>query len=317
MILLPFIWIILPILMLHLISLVWEGKGWQMPDKIRSGGLLFPGSPLNVSHHQGAVEDRARREPMVRVILVHSGSARFLGKQTDEVVSTGCIITIPSAVSCQLFEGPDLRWTLLRFDPVKIGLKAWAIFQTVEFAAIFPSLAAKRVAGRQSPRILRLIPKHFDGTVALAGEIKREVSERLPGWRDLSISHFQHLLIHLSRQAGNQMKVFPDATRRMTGIIRHIESHYNKPLSMAGLARSCHLSERTFYRVFKNAIGQSPQAYIKRLRIQHAAEKLRDTASPITEIAFAAGFEDSNFFAREFRKATGSTPTEYRRHWQV
>lgn len=263
------------------------------------------------------MEDRERREPMVRVILVHSGNARLRGKAINENVSTGSIFTIPAAVPCQLHEGPELEWTVLRFDPEAIGAKAWTIFQTAEFAAIFPSLAAKRVAGRRSPRILRLVPKHFDGAVALTGEIKRELAERLPGWRDLSTGHLQHLLILLSRQAGNQMKVFPDATRRIVGCIRHIESHYGEPLSLADLAQECHLSERTFFRVFKKATGQSPQAYIKRLRIQHAAEKLRDTASPITGIAFAAGFEDSNFFAREFRKATGHAPTEYRRHWQA
>jgi AraC family L-rhamnose operon transcriptional activator RhaR/AraC family L-rhamnose operon regulatory protein RhaS len=52
------------------------------------------------------------------------------------------------------------------------------------------------------------------------------------------------------------------------------------------------------------------------VRIDRAAELLRSTDRPVTEIAYEVGFEDSNFFAREFRKLREYPPTAYRKIWQ-
>jgi transcriptional regulator GlxA family with amidase domain len=76
------------------------------------------------------------------------------------------------------------------------------------------------------------------------------------------------------------------------------------------------MSLRTFFRVFQKATGQSPNKYLKRVRLNHAAEKLRSTDETITEVAFACGFNNSNFFSREFNRDYGMSPSTYRRIWQ-
>ena len=45
----------------------------------------------------------------------------------------------------------------------------------------------------------------------------------------------------------------------------------------------------------------------------HAATLLRSGKANCTEAAFAAGFNDSNYFSYSFRKLTGLAPTEYRK----
>jgi len=42
-------------------------------------------------------------------------------------------------------------------------------------------------------------------------------------------------------------------------------------------------------------------------------ELLRSSELTVTEIAFDAGFSDSNYFARKFRQVVGTTPSAYRR----
>ena len=42
-------------------------------------------------------------------------------------------------------------------------------------------------------------------------------------------------------------------------------------------------------------------------------DMLRNTGLPVTEIALATGFSDSNYFTRQFRNITGLTPSSYRK----
>ena len=264
-----------------------------------------------------AMETYSFRSRMASLILVFSGSGRLMHKKTRESLLTGSILSIPPATPFQVHAGPEFQWALLQFDPKALGVGKWAISRTQEFAAMFPALAQRKTFGKNSVRSLRLIPKHFAGAAALVGEIEREVAEKRPGWRDLAAGHFQHLVILLSRHAGSEMPISTDARSRVAKSIRLIESKYDEQMSLRELANICGLSERTFYRVFSQATGQTPLSYLKNFRIERASEHLRSTENSVTEIAFACGFDDSNFFAREFRKASGYTPTEYRRHWKI
>ena len=65
-------------------------------------------------------------------------------------------------------------------------------------------------------------------------------------------------------------------------------------------------------RVFQSATGTAPLAWLIEQRVTRACAMLRHTDKRITEIAFEVGFNDSNYFTRQFRKATGFSPRDYR-----
>jgi len=60
-------------------------------------------------------------------------------------------------------------------------------------------------------------------------------------------------------------------------------------------------------------MGDSPIDYLIRLRILQAANLLRKEELNITEVAYRVGFQDSNYFARQFHRIMGTTPSIYRR----
>jgi AraC family L-rhamnose operon transcriptional activator RhaR/AraC family L-rhamnose operon regulatory protein RhaS len=275
------------------------------------------GFSLLLSRLTGSSDVRVRKDPMARLVLVHAGEGdfQFAGKVAHPVA--GSILLVPPAAPHQLVCDDSFSWTLIRLDPEQAKMRKWDIAHTREFQETFSGFGATGHSEQPAdPRHLQLLPRHFDQATALAGEIERELSERPPGWRDLSMSHFQHLVIVISRHAGKDLRISDDATRRVAAAIRHIEYAYDDEVNFCELAAMCGMSERTFYRIFKQATGQTPQTYLKRVRVDHAAEALRSTDKPVTEIAFAVGFEDSNFFAREFRKTHGFAPSEYRKRWQ-
>ncbi len=96
-----------------------------------------------------------------------------------------------------------------------------------------------------------------------------------------------------------------------------LESEYSRDISLAELADAAHLSVNQFIRRFKSDYGVTPIMYLNRLRLNHAKALLTTTNDSITKIAFASGFNDSNYFSRIFKKEVGQTPKSYRQQLQV
>jgi len=82
--------------------------------------------------------------------------------------------------------------------------------------------------------------------------------------------------------------------------------------TVALLAKSVHLSPSQVGRVFVNAYGKSPIAYLTMLRAEQMARLLRTTDTPITLIAQQVGWGDPDFASRQFRRSVGLTPSRYR-----
>lgn len=91
-------------------------------------------------------------------------------------------------------------------------------------------------------------------------------------------------------------------------VLLHPAEHYS-PQRMADMAE---LSKQRFSCLFKEQIGKSPMVYIKELKMTTAARKLLVGNDPISDVAYAVGYEDPNYFIREFKAAFGYTPKQYR-----
>jgi len=73
-----------------------------------------------------------------------------------------------------------------------------------------------------------------------------------------------------------------------------IDRRYAEPkLDIPTLARTALASEAHFIRSFKREFGETPHRYLQRRRIERAADRLRETDDPITQIALDVGFTSS------------------------
>lgn len=95
--------------------------------------------------------------------------------------------------------------------------------------------------------------------------------------------------------------------------VTYLQEHYTEPLTVAGLANLCHVSEVYFRRLFKETFGVSPGDYVIRLRLETAANYLEHGDMTVGEIAEAVGYTSVSYFDKEFKKAYGETPLRYRR----
>ena len=93
----------------------------------------------------------------------------------------------------------------------------------------------------------------------------------------------------------------------------YIEEHAAELIPLATLAQLARLSPYHFCRAFKQSFGMPPHRYHKARRIEHAKALLAQPTCSVTQIALKVGFSETSSFTVAFRKATGSTPTAYRR----
>lgn len=99
-------------------------------------------------------------------------------------------------------------------------------------------------------------------------------------------------------------------------LLHRVGERLDEVLSVADMARHAGMSERSFYRAFRLAMGISPKAYLQQMRLRKAAELLQEAPCPhqtITEVAQRVGFEDSNYFSRSFRRFFGVCPRRFRK----
>jgi AraC-like DNA-binding protein len=92
----------------------------------------------------------------------------------------------------------------------------------------------------------------------------------------------------------------------------HAEGHLGADLTLGALARVGHVSEFHFQRVFRRIMGDSPSAYVRKLRLDRAAHQLLVAGRPIPAIAQACGYRELASFYRAFRARFGQTPAAFR-----
>lgn len=100
--------------------------------------------------------------------------------------------------------------------------------------------------------------------------------------------------------------------KRVLKVLIYIEANIDEELTMEGLAKLACYSPFHFHRVFQAIVGETIHQYVKRLRIQRAAGKLRHTNQPITEIALDTCYDTPSAFTKAFKQFMGASPKRYR-----
>jgi AraC family transcriptional regulator len=168
-----------------------------------------------------------------------------------------------------------------------------------------------------SPRLFFFDQAVWDTALKLKAEVGNSAPWSRPYAEALSLV-LMHELIRLERTtsttAGSLRGGLPVWQQKR--VMEFIEEHLAEEVSLAALAELADLSLYHFARAFKQSFGAPPHRYHMARRMDHARALLQKPALSVTEIGIETGFRETSSFTRAFRKFTGLTPTEYRRHRQ-
>ncbi|MCW3789232.1 AraC family transcriptional regulator [Plebeiibacterium sediminum] len=94
--------------------------------------------------------------------------------------------------------------------------------------------------------------------------------------------------------------------------IDYINQNINNSIDLKNIADYTAISEFHFHRIFKAFVGESVGAYITRLRIENAAQKLQLSNDTLTEIAYNTGYQSQHSLSKAFKRHFGISPSAFK-----
>ncbi len=95
--------------------------------------------------------------------------------------------------------------------------------------------------------------------------------------------------------------------------MRYLENNYFEPVAIEELAFQLGFSRAYFSTLFHEKTGETPYAYLTKIRVQHAASFLAESDRSVEEIGYSVGFSSLQRFSESFKKYTGLSPMQYRK----
>jgi two-component system response regulator YesN len=195
-------------------------------------------------------------------------------------------------------------------DAEQVRQQIEALFATIREDRIDRNYAVRAVI-----RLLSALEQHF--SVLLADLLVNGLL--VVDWKEISAmstcSHIQAYVMHFCEEL---MKVASerdvDRNQAVTDrIVRLIAERYRQPLTVEDIAKEVYLSPNYTRTIFKEKTGETILDYLTKVRINRAADLLKDKSRKVREVAHAVGYENVSYFCSIFHKHRGQTPNEYRK----
>lgn len=112
-------------------------------------------------------------------------------------------------------------------------------------------------------------------------------------------------------------RIFTQDEQRIKSAISYIHAHFMEPITLEDIANSILVSKSECCRCFKRVLNATPFEYLMKYRILETARQMhKKTNESISEIAGSAGFNNTSYYNKIFKKLMGCTPTQYRQSLQ-
>jgi len=167
------------------------------------------------------------------------------------------------------------------------------------------------------PVHLRFRDAHVQAELtALIDNLQREFDRDLPG-RDRALDNHGGLLaVWLERQIAEapEPEKRQDRSRRLTAAYTAlVERDFKSAKTVHDYAASLGITATHLSRVCNASCGRPASAILADRQFFEARRLLRDSKMPVQTIAAELGFATAAYFTRAFHKATGQTPSVFRR----
>lgn len=249
------------------------------------------------------------------LVIVFGGTAMHTVNEESYFIKKGDVFILGDGVSHGYFDTHELQICNIMFQPDKFLLDG-DVRKLPGFHALFviePYLTGKS----EFQSRLSLQMENYQQIHHLTDVMLREYQNPTPGQQTLLSSYFMILVTMLSRLYNLPSKQEDSPLLNIAKSVSYMESHFTESLTVKDIAKISNLSPRHFSRLFTASYHTTPGNYILSLRMQHAGALLKNTTQSISEVAFQSGFNDSNYFSRQFRKFYGVTPREYRESYVI
>jgi YesN/AraC family two-component response regulator len=130
----------------------------------------------------------------------------------------------------------------------------------------------------------------------------------------------RNLMLPLEKEISNETEL--DTNELDKAFLDEVMSIIDKNISdneyaINDLCREMAMSRTSFYNKMKILTAQSPNSFVRLVRLNRAAKLLKENNAPITEVASLTGFGDVKYFSTAFKKHFGISPKKYGKSYRI
>ncbi len=269
------------------------------------------GFPISVERREPQELFESHAHEFAELVIVTGGKCLHVTGNESWELSAGDVFVIAGPREHEYRDLVDLRLLNILYQPNQLKVGLLDLPSVPGYHVLFTLEPAWRSRQPTKGR-LHLNGKELAQVIEMVDRLEIELKTREPGFGFMATASFMQIIGLLSRCYGRSPSPDGKALLRIGEALSHLERNIHREVDQDELASIAHMSGRSFLRVFQSAVGTSPLAWVIEQRINRACGLLRHTDKRITEIAFEVGFNDSNYFTRQFTKATGLSPRNYR-----
>ena len=271
--------------------------------------------------------------PVSVVLLEQTSSLDDIGTVYRELIST--LVTRPFSRSHCILSCPEEKNTV---EMQNIGKSAPAhmetelyhllstgqkseteklIFRTCDFKhcddGTWSYLDVKQYAGRITGILYRYVQEKCPELTAQAEEAMDNIDYYMKCLNAPSLFASLKILLDSLWESGEDKGADSSSVvQQVEQIHRYIEQSYHENITLTALAEQYHMDASYLSRIFSQKYGETIIAFLTRIRMEKAAELMKDQDKKLETISFLVGYDDYNYFSRVFRKKMGCSPREYR-----
>ena len=191
------------------------------------------------------------------------------------------------------------------------------IFKTCDFRhcdnGSWSYLDVKQYAGRITGILYRYVQEKCPELTAQAEEAMDNIDYYMKCLNAHSLLVSLKILLDSLWESGEDKSSDSSSImQQVEQIHRYIERSYHENITLTALAEQYHMDASYLSRIFSQKYGETIIAFLTRIRMEKAAELMKDQDKKLETISFLVGYDDYNYFSRVFRKKMGCSPREYR-----
>ena len=273
----------------------------EKPSAFGQARLLY----VSTSKYEGDWQSILHSHPFSELFYVINGQGAFLAEGSEFPVKQNDMVIINPHVQHteKSLPGAPLNYIVLGIEGLSFS---------------FGRLATAR-AGVSSQPTPDTVYKHNMSKTNVYSYLNimlEEITEQQEDYEAVCQNLLEVLLICILRSGC--LSVVPDNSRLLnrecTQIKNYLDANYSETITLDSLAALTHMNKYYLAHTFTKYVGLSPINYLLQKRIQEGKSLLESTSYSIAQISDLLGFSSQSYFSQAFRKATGMTPMQYRKH---
>ena len=246
------------------------------------------------------------------LVIILSGRGTHITKYSRFEIFAGDVFVINGETSHGYENPEDLHLINILYRPELLTKNAADLTTLPGYHVLF-NLEPKFREDHKFNSKLHLSLRQITEITPLIQEIENELESNNPGRLFMASARFYALIGHLCRIYSNKGVSTGRQLLRIGKALGLLENSVQRTVTLTELTELTAMSVSTLNRTFKEATGYSPIEYHLRIRIKKASQILCNSNLNITETASRTGFDDSNYFSRQFKKIMGVSPMQFRK----